>query len=159
MKTMLCALSLVLVFSFAFPLAAQTNLPPVDNFALVTNLWYNGYKSNVLAIAEQRLAANSNDLAGLIIRMDYNSEFANEECYSNDITAVLSSAASITNAHFQMVLPLLVLDLTNQLAFLAAEYQLLSNEEKCQDKQKGFINGKPLEDEDILKALHDDGLF
>ena len=138
---------------------AQTNIPSAGNFALVTNLWYNGFKSNVLAIAEQRLAANSNDLAGLIIRMDFNSEFANEECYSNDINAVLSSAASITNAHCKRVLPLLVLDLTNQFALLATEYHLLSAEEKQQDKQKGFINGKPMEDEDVLKALHDDGLF
>ena len=68
-------LLLVVFSSCAFQLYAQTNSPPVDNFVLVTNLWYQGSKSNVLAIAEQRLAANPNDLAGLVLKMEYDFSF------------------------------------------------------------------------------------
>ena len=151
-------LIVVLATALALTSIAQTNAP-VDNFTLVTNLWFNGYKTNVLTIAEQRLAANPNDLAGLIIRMDFNFEFSNEECFSNDIYSVMSVASAITNYHTHSVVPLLLLDLTNQLALLATDYKLLTDEERQADKLKGLIKGKPLEDEDVLKALHDDGLF
>ena len=91
--------------------------------------------------------------------MDFKFEFSNEECFSNDIYSVMSVASAITNHHTHSVVPLLLLDLTNQLALLATDYKLLTDEERQADKLKGLINGKPLEDEDVLKALHDDGLF
>ena len=87
MKGALAALATAMAIS-SF---AQTNAP-MDNFSVVTNLWYNGYKSNVLAMAEQRLAANSNDLAGLVMMMEYNLEYSNDSCLSNDIFRVLSVA-------------------------------------------------------------------
>ena len=43
--------SLALAGILAFPAFAQMNLPPTDNFTLVTNLWFQGYKTNVLAMA------------------------------------------------------------------------------------------------------------
>ena len=76
---------MTLVTMLALSCVAQTNQPPVDNFALVTNLWYQGYKTNVLAIAEQRLAANSNDLAGLVLKMEYDFSFLNFSNISNNM--------------------------------------------------------------------------
>lgn len=84
MKTILATLALFFC-SLAFPAFAQTNALTADSFVLVTNLWYQGYKTNVLAIAEERLNANSNDLAGLVLKMEYDFAFMNASCISNDI--------------------------------------------------------------------------
>ena len=130
----------------------------LGNFATVTNLWYAGHKSNVLAIAEQRLSINSNDLAGLVIRMDYNTAFLNADCFSNDIAAVMSAANIASGTHLDKVKPLLFFSLTNTLEYLAKDFRLTTDELNT-ERQKGFIPGKPMENEDVLEALHDDGLF
>jgi hypothetical protein len=95
MKSALAALATAIAIS-SF---AQTNAP-IDNFSVVTNLWYEGHKSDVLAIGEQRLAANSNDMAGIIIRMEYDLSFMNAENYSNGILRALEVSQTITNEHF-----------------------------------------------------------
>ena len=87
-------------FAFLFLIATAhvvADAPSLGDFTTVTNLWYEGHKSNVLAIAEQRLAANSNDLAGLILKMEYDLEFMNVSNYSNGIIRVLEVSRSITN--------------------------------------------------------------
>lgn len=136
---------------------AQTNAP-VDNFTLVTNLWWNGYKTNVLQIAEQRLAANSNDLAGLILKLEYDIAFMNTTALSNDVNAIEQVACLHSEEAFNTVKPLFSFALTNILDFLA--YGLnLSDEEILLERQKGFINAKPFQYEPVLNALHNDGLF
>ena len=102
--------TIVAAIAIASNAFAQTN-SPIDNFSVVTNLWYNGYKSNVLAIAEQRLAANSNDLAGLILKMEYNLEFCNDACFSNDIFRILTAAGTITNGMFRQNYPTMELQI------------------------------------------------
>ena len=46
-----------------------------DDFVSVTNDWYHGNYSNVYALAEQRLAANTNDLVGDYIMYEWNMGF------------------------------------------------------------------------------------
>lgn len=152
--------SLVLIaFGCAFGLCAQTNQPPVDAFVLVTNLWYQGYKTNVLAIAEQRLAANSNDLAGLVIKMEYDAEYMNTDCFSNNIFALQAAIGSIaTNTFFFKEVSSLSNELTNMLEILATEFKP-TPEEIENDRAKANIIHKPMTYEVPLKALHDDGLF
>ena len=156
MKTIRYALALAL--ALAFSSAAQTNLPPMDNFALVTNLWYNGYKSNVLAIAEQRLAANSNDLAGLILKMEYNLEFSNDNFLSNDILRVLSVASNTTSKTIHSRFTEIYDDLTSFLIFLKNDYHLTPSEME-EERANALIIHKRMTYEDYLKWLHDDGLF
>ncbi len=156
MKTIRYAFALAL--ALAFPSAAQTNLPPVGNFALVTNLWYNGYKSNVLAIAEQRLAANSNDMVGLILKMEYNLEFSNDNFLSNDILRVLSVASNTTSKTIHSRFTEIYDDLTSFLIFLKNDYHLTPSEME-EERAKALIIHKRMTNEDYLKWLHDDGLF
>lgn len=136
---------------------SQTNQPPVNNFVLVTNLWYNGYKSNVLAIAEQRLAANSNDLAGLVLTMEFNLAFSNESCLSNDISKVIQGMENLTNGTFHSRREMIANALTDFLDYLANEP--LTPEELEEDRAKASIIHKPMTYERYLKWLHDDGLF
>lgn len=157
MKTIRYAFALIL--ALAFSTVAQTNLPPVDNFALVTNLWFNGHKSNVLAIAEQRLAVNSNDLAGLVLKMEYDFEFINASCISNDMSAVISTIQLInmTNRNTFLHREEIVNDLTAFLRILR-EYKPTPAEFE-EDRAKALIIHKKMNFEGYLKWLHDDGLF
>jgi len=68
MKKLLIGLWLTIVGGSAS--LAQTNF-----YTNVTNLWYQGYKSNVLNIATARLAVNTNDIAGLILKAEYHFAF------------------------------------------------------------------------------------
>ena len=67
----------------------------LDFFANVTNLWYQGRKSNVLAIAEERLSANAEDAAGLLLRLEYDLEFLNVDRLSNSVLRVKSAFTPI----------------------------------------------------------------
>ena len=156
MKTIRYAFALAL--ALAFSSAAQTNQPPVDNFTLVTNLWYNGYKSNVLAIAEQRLATNSNDLAGLVLKMEYDFAFINTQNISNDMLKVLTGFQSITNRMSMLHYNEVFEDLNSFLILLRDEYRPTQTELE-EDRAKALIIHKRMTYEDYLKWLHDDGLF
>ncbi len=136
---------------------AQTNAP-IDNFALVTNLWHNGYKTNVLAFAEQRLAANSNDLAGLILVMEYNLAFTNIESFSNDVARVMVCARNCTGTTFSNHYQKVEEELRFFLLFLKDHYRP-TPERILTDKTKALIIHKRMTYEDYLKWLHDDGLF
>ena len=74
---------------------AQTNF-----YTNVTNLWYQGYKSNVHAIANVRLAANSNDIAGLILKAEYHLAFCERAQLSNAYLRVIQRADTITTTNF-----------------------------------------------------------
>ena len=147
-----------LILACAFSLHAQTNQPPVNNFVLVTNLWYQGDKSNVMAMAEQRLAANSNDLAGLVLKMEFDLEFSNDSSLSNNVIRLLSAAEAVTNLFMHTDYPRMRKNLNWFLNLLAEEYHPTSAELE-EEKAKAFIIHKRMTYECYLKWLHDDGLF
>lgn len=149
---------LIVAFSSSFQLCAQTNQPPLDSFALVTNLWYQGYKTNVLAIAEQRLAANSNDLAGLVLKMEYDLEFSNDSSLSNNVAVFLSAAEAATNCFVHTDYLKIKMNLNWFLEFLANEYHPTPSE-LVEEKAKARVLHKRMTYERYLKWLHDDGLF
>ena len=154
LKTLLLSIAC----GFAFRLYAQTNQPPVDNFALVTNLWYQGYKTNVLAIAEQRLAANSNDLAGLVLKMEYDLEFSNDSSLSNNVAMFLSAAEATTNCFVHTDYLKIKMNLNWFLELLANEYHPTPSE-LAEERAKALVLHKRMTYERYLKWLHDDGLF
>ena len=149
------SIAFLLIVSTAHLLAEE---PCLGDFVTVTNLWYEGHKTNVLAIAEQRLAANSNDLAGLILKMEYNLAFSNNSCLSNDALLVISVANDMTNEHIKAHSQVMRSYLEMFLDYLAHDYHPTESEIEL-EKQKGFIIHKPMTYEIPLKALHDDGLF
>lgn len=150
--------ALALATVLALPAIAQTNAPPVDNFTIVTNLWYQGYKTNVLQIAEQRLAVNSNDLAGLVLKMEYDFEFINTTSISNDVLSVIATTMRTTNANIAAHRIEIRDDLQDFLSFLENDYRPSATEIEG-DKAKANIIHQRMTYEDYLKWLHDDGLF
>jgi len=130
---------------------AQTNF-----HTNVTNLWYQGYKTNVLAIANARLAVNSNDIAGLILKAQYDVEFLELNTISNSCQRVIQIGDTITTPNF-----------VKRFGFERQDYfdilDMLKNEpipinELPAEKAKAHINEKPLPTR-LIEALQKDGYF
>ena len=58
-------------------------VPTENTFAAVTNDWYVGRWTNVLELAQTRLAANSNDLVGAHLVVSYDVLFSDIPAISN----------------------------------------------------------------------------
>ena len=135
---------------------AQTNF-----YANVTNLWHQGAESrtNVLAIANARLAINSNDIAGLRLKANYDLEFLEVTSVSNSYLRVIQIGDTIMTTNFvkcwqedfsrQCILGLL--DGISENPLSAQEIQ--------EGKIKALIPHKPLPDADLIEALQKDGYF
>ena len=129
---------------------AQTNF-----FHTVTNLWYHGHKSNVLEMAEARLVQNTNDLAGLILKMEYNFEFLNVNTLSNDIGRVVAAGAAIQTKTFRDQYGFIVQAFDVTLGILE-DY---SPGELEADRQKIPPIHTPMTHEMLLELLYLDGYF
>ncbi len=147
MKTVLVSILLFV----GFCAHAQTNF-----YTNVTNLWYQGYKSNVLAIANARLAVNSNDIAGLILKMEYYTEFSVMSEISNSFWRVINVGDTITSPHFLAKYPDERANLLEILDFI--KENPLSPAELAIEQAKGNINQKSLPTP-LIEALQKDGYF
>ena len=135
---------------------AQTNF-----YTNVTNLWYQGGagRSNVLAIANARLAVNTNDIAGLILKADYELEFYEGGNLSNAFLRVVQVGDTITTTNFvrewrEGISRHAVLALLDVMAENPLTPQQIQAE-----KHKALIPHKPLPDADLIEALQKDGYF
>ena len=132
---------------------AQTNF-----YTNVTNLWEEGYKTNVLVIANARLAVSSNDIAGLILKAEYHFAFLEYSACSNAYLLVLQVGDTITTTNFvneyQGSSRESILWLLDDLA-----ENPMTEQEIQAEKHKAFIKYKPLPHEDMIEALQKDGYF
>ena len=96
MKTKPALLVLVAaMLAFAPHARAQADL-----YSTVTNLWWNGPKTNLLALAEQRLAADTNDIVGIVLKTEYDISFSRASVLSNSFRRVLSVGAGVRTPAF-----------------------------------------------------------
>lgn len=121
----------------------------------VTSLWYSGQKTNVLNIAEQRLQQNTNDIAGLILKMEYEIEFLDFGAMTNTMRRVLVVGGQITTTNFVAAYPALGGSINHLLNMIP----LYPTNEIAADRAKGNLSGKPLAFKDAIKALQNDGYF
>jgi len=127
----------------------------------VTNLWYQGgeYRTNVLTIANARLAANTNDFAGLLLKAHYHIEFLEVGMISNAFLRVIQVGDTITTTNFvtcwqeEQSKP-------NILFFLdiMAEEPITPQQIQA-DQHKALLPGKPLPNAELIEALQKDGYF
>lgn len=122
----------------------------------VTNLWYQGHKSNVLAIADSRLAQNTNDIAGLILKAEYNLEFYDIANISNSFLRVIQVGDSITTTNFFKRYQIMRPDMLWVLSDLAENP--ITAQEIQEERPKAFINHKSLP-ATLIEALQKDGYF
>lgn len=153
MKKILIGLLLTIIGGSAS--LAQTNF-----YTTVTNLWYQGSKSNVLAMANTRLAVNTNDIAGLILKAEYHLEFCEDSVLSNAYLRVIQVADTITTTNFVKCWQEEgggKQDYLNILEFMAENP--LTPQQIQMESLKGLINEKPLADAYLIEALQKDGYF
>ena len=134
---------------------AQTNF-----YTNVTNLWYQGgeYRTNVLTIANERLVANTNDIAGLILKAHYHVTFLETGAISNAFLRVIQVGDTITTTNFVKCWQeaqsrqgiLWFLDILAETPLTPQQIQA--------EKHKALIP-KPLPDADLIEALQKDGYF
>lgn len=141
----------IYLLTFGFCVQAQTNF-----YANITNLWYQGYKTNVLAIANARLAQNSNDIAGLILKMEYHLAFSEMSEMSNSFWRVVNVGETITTPNFAAEFPSKKEHLINILDSI--NENPLSPAELIEEQSKGNIIHKPLPAV-LIEALQKDGYF
>lgn len=145
--THLCALVL--------GLAVATVSQASPYFTSVTNEWWQGRQTNVLAMAESRLAANTNDIAGLLMKASYDFDFADSPTLSNTLVRVLAAGSLVTTPAFTNAFRLTSIDIQWTFKTLEAE----TPSEHAADMLKVTGAGHPMAYSDELKALDDDGYF
>ena len=132
---------------------AQTNF-----YTNVTNLWYQGHKTNVLEIADARLAANTNDIAGLILKAEYHLEFREAPAISNAYLRVIQVGDTITTAHFmdqyQSLAKKSILGILDDLA-----ENPITPQESQAEKPNAFHKYEWMAHDCLIEALQKDGYF
>ena len=148
-KAMLAA---VLSMSVAAAVAA----PSADNYASVTNDWYNGNFSNVLELSSARLAANTNDLVGAYLKLSWDICFADIPMLSNSVTRTIALSDAVTNAafsnDFQRLRPVMV-------AFRDQVLPNVTEEMRLAELPKASLPHKPIPEKRWLKLLWDNGMW
>jgi len=144
-----------LMFIITMLTASMLNAQTIDFHTNVTNLWYQGYKSNVLEIAEQRLNVNSNDIAGLILKLEFSLAVLDLSSYSNISQRVIDVGTTITSTNFAQIFPFYTNGIHILLDFIPS-YTPVQIAEDMPKTQKPY---KSLPAERYIKALQDDGYF
>ena len=134
----------------AIPAHGQTNF-----VKQVADLWFAGHKTNVLTIASQRLQQNTNDIAGLLLKMSYETEFLQFDQMSNTMDRVVQVGATITTPKFSELYPIVEAS-ANYWKNLIPVYP---PDQIDPDRAKGKLTEKPLAVDYILEALQEDGYF
>lgn len=130
---------------------AQTNF-----YTNVTNLWYQGHKTNVLAIANGRLAQNTNDMAGLILKAEYDFEFYCVDNISNAYLRVIQVGDTITTPNFLKRYGSIRQSYFEILEDLAKNP--ITEQEIQAEKPKSLLKHKELP-ANLIEALQKDGYF
>jgi len=144
-----------LVFLFSILMVSALQAQTMDFHSNVTNLWFQGQKSNVLEIANQRLNINTNDIAGLILKLEYEVEFLEFTAFSNTVQRVLTVGKTITSTNFVREFSEYEEDI-NVLIDALPHYPA---NEIAVDKLKALLPNKPLAADEVIKALQNDAYF
>jgi len=146
-----------LVITFMLAVVGGNAIFAQTNFHTnVTNLWYQGYKTNVLAIANARLTINSNDIAGLILKAEYDLAFLELDTISNSFQRVIQIGDTITTTNFVKRFEIERQNLLDLLDVFKDEP--IPVNELPAEKAKAYIKEKPLPT-DLIEALQKDGYF
>lgn len=136
-------------------ITVQISLAQTNFYTNVTNLWYQGNKTNVLAIAEQRLQQNTNDIAGLLLKVEYQVEFFQFAQLTNTMNHLLTVSESYTGTNYLRRLTVLREDLT-----VMKEYSTNYPPDQLEvDLPKTNQAGKVMSFGASLEALQKDGYF
>ena len=124
-------------------------------FDNITNLWSEAQHSNVLTIANQRLAVNSNDVAGVLLKASWDFIFADSVTLSNSMDRVLLVGATVTTPAFTNAFETTKEDVVWMNNYLRHE----DPSKRTMNIQKAIRRGRMPHYIEELKALDEDGYF
>ena len=128
--------------------------PSQDSFHGVTNDWYHANFSNVIELAQNRLASNSNDMVGIALTKAYNITFGSVASLSNAVARFIAAADTIPCGSFSNLYWRLR---PGEISYRDEFLPTLTEEEILADRPKAFLPKKPIPDDLYLKALWEDG--
>jgi len=124
--------------------------------AQVEGMWRTGDHAGVLAIAQTRLAANTNDLPGLLLKCEYELEYLQLDAATNTAAEILRVAPQIETERFGEIRSWVVSDAQ---VLLDAIPQYPPDEYAADLARAGTITNKSLACGVVLQALEEDGYF
>ena len=127
------------------------------DYCTVTNMCWNGAKTNILAIAESRLAANTNDIVGIVLKLEYDLSFSYLDDFTNNIPKAIKVASGVHTPNFAELYNDFVVSLTHLEKFIRENPA--SEADLVRERAKGNIPHKRMNFNRFLKALDDDGFF
>ena len=149
MKNTIAAIAL----SLSAPVLAA---PSADNYHAVTNDWYQGNWTNVYELAQQRLAANTNDLVASHLNVSYDILFSDYQAISNSILRLVGALDSVT----ELSLTNLCAQLRPGWVYYLDEFLPQQTDAVLQEQRaKSQITHKPLDCDFILKQIAEKGLW
>lgn len=124
--------------------------------ARVEGMWRAGDYAGVMDLARERLAADPNDLAGLLLKFEYESEYLQLDAAVQTAKDIIAVASRTETERFAQVRELVVQDARSALELLP-QYP---PEELAKDLPTvGLVTNKALPCGFALRALEADGLF
>jgi ERCC4-type nuclease len=140
---------------FLFLIISVLSLADDSFYMQITSLWEKGEKEKVLAIAQKRIQANSKDLAGLVLQLEYQIEFLQFEDLLKTADKLFEVGNTISTTNFQKTWPTIRADI-EVIKMMVSKYPEKDIET---DRKKALIKGKPLTYGQLIKAIEDDGLL
>ena len=146
-----------IIAAIALSLSAFAHaVPSPDNYASVTNDWYQGNWTNVYELAQRRLAANANDLVASHLMVSYDILFSDYQAMSNSIQRLVRALDSVNEP-----------SLTNLCASLRSGWvyyleEFLPQQTEAvllEQRAKSQITHKPLDCDFILEQVAEKGLW
>ncbi len=126
-----------------------------DSFVCqVEGMWRSGDYAGVLAIAQQRLSTDTNDLPGLLLKYEYEVEFLQLAAATNTASDILRVAPQIGTERFAEVRELVVQDAQAALELIP---QYPPDEYAADLLKAGTITNKHLPCDYAIRALEEDG--
>ena len=136
------------IYSPAFP--GQTNF-----YTQVSSLWFEGKQQMVFQIAQERLSRNPNDLAGLLLKAEYEGDTTQLSDMTNTLAHAVRVGATYTGTNFAQSYPVLESSLPYTV-FIINSY---TPEDFAADLVKTNIPGKTMMFDMYIRALQKDNFF
>lgn len=150
-RSLLIITILLIALSMVF---AQIANGPIGFSEFIEQQWLLGNKKEVLQLAETRLQKKPNDLACLLIVLDYAVEFMELDKMRSIIPRIKKAVAITSSKNFEQQKKLL----TGSLEVFEQLLPTITPEMAQAESHKGFIKNKPLSSLVFIQALETDGL-
>ena len=136
--------------------AAASATPSADNYSAVTNDWQQGAYSNVYEWAQQRLAANPDDLPAAYAMVEYDVSFSDFAAMSNSIIRLMRVSDAATHPAFTNLYSITRPGWEYYLSdFLPKQLE----SDRLVEQQKSLPPGRPMTSSIFLEIFWNNGLW